>query len=78
MFKIYTINYLKINVTTFTNKKQTIFISFNKNRFYTTEKTNNKKLDVLFFGTDEFAATHLKALIQEKGKMLTKSASLSF
>ncbi|KAL1931459.1 hypothetical protein VTP01DRAFT_9601 [Rhizomucor pusillus] len=35
-------------------------------RCYVTE--SRKKYNVLFFGTDDFAVTHLKALVTEKGK----------
>ncbi|KAI7890113.1 formyl transferase [Mucor mucedo] len=41
-----------------------VFIS--KSRFHTTSIINKEKLRVLFFGTDDFASTHLKALIKEK------------
>lgn len=36
-----------------------------KHRFYSTAA--NSKLRIVFFGTDDFATTHLKALVEENG-----------
>ncbi|KAG2237495.1 hypothetical protein INT48_005531 [Thamnidium elegans] len=47
--------------------KPNVFIA--RARFYTTKTTNDNKLRVLFFGTDDFASTHLKALLKEKERV---------
>ncbi|KAI7908081.1 formyl transferase [Cokeromyces recurvatus] len=54
MFKLISRTSFKINSSSF------------KYQHYYTTLTNNQKLRILFFGTDSFASTHLRALIKEK------------
>jgi methionyl-tRNA formyltransferase len=39
--------------------------------------TDANKLRIVFFGTDDFASTHLKALIEEKGNKALLSSLYS-